>query len=266
MGGRLCSATPAVGPGFPPEPRSSPDFQVLADSPGLRGLPDMFLVRSFHSPEAVWPTIEKAKVFTTQAEKEEGGRGQPECPGPEAAPHQVALGPFLATPAHPRCWAFLPSGPPSLQFLSFPACSPPPHRPPAQQAPVPQGPPSLSSLGSLQVRRSQFWVGGEHRADPRPSPVPRLPSQIGKGVWRGTEHPQGGAAHRLTASSPVSHTVQRAIKTAGKGRVSSTQQNRHKASNANLRFHKIWHNYTMQYKKKVLSVLIWDTHTPRYIQ
>lgn len=62
----------AMGLGLPTESRSSPDFKILTDSTRLSCYSDMFLVLPFLSLEATRPMIEKAKVFTSEAKKEEG--------------------------------------------------------------------------------------------------------------------------------------------------------------------------------------------------
>lgn len=138
----------------------------------------MFLVWSFHSLEAVRPTIAKAKVLTSEAEKEEGGFSWPEFRAHFLLGRQgrswvlPPRGPFLA-----KLWplildrgAFLPAG--CTPFQSGPSR---PH--PAQHTLALPEPP-CNCLGSLQTPDCRFQVGGECPTDllweeAWPSPTPR---------------------------------------------------------------------------------------------
>lgn len=143
-----------------PEPRSSPDFKILTGWLGLvliRHVPSMV----FHSLEAVRPTIAKAKVLTSEAEKEEGRFSRPEfrahffvgAAGGEAGSFPPG-GPFWSNSGHSSCdgGAFPPSRLHSFSIRPLKA-----H--PAQHTLALPEPP-CNCLGSLQTPGLSVPGGG----------------------------------------------------------------------------------------------------------
>ena len=123
--------------------------------------------------------IAKAKVLTSEAEKEEGGFGQLECRahflsgggGWELGPPfpWPVSGPTLVI--HPRQWGFPPGRLHSFSIRSLMA------HPVQHTLALPE--PLLNCLGSLQTLDCWLQVGREHRIDllwegAQPSPTPRV--------------------------------------------------------------------------------------------